>query len=58
MITGFNLVLRQKWWVIKKGLLILPLPQRYFRHPSSQGQAFGFKQNILLCRNFALKSLT
>jgi len=31
--------------------LSLPLPQRYFRHPSCQGQAFGFKEKALLIRS-------
>jgi len=27
---------------MKKGASILPPPQKYFRHQSSQGQALGF----------------
>jgi len=41
----------------KKGAFILPLSQRYFRHPSSQGQAFGFKAKYSPLSKFYFKIL-
>jgi len=41
----------------KKGLLVLPPPQRYFRHLSSQGQAFGFKGKYSPLSKFYFKIL-
>jgi len=41
----------------KKGASILPPPQRYFRHPSNQGQAFGFKEKYSPLSKFYFKIL-